>query len=114
MREALGFIAVEPLGLFLMAVLGVLQRFVRGEQGAIVRRNFAETFPLFVGLVSLLWAYEAFGAYSRSGVLLYAFGRTAYLVLSLRPVRPARRYAWALSVAGLVGLLAQLVVWVAG
>jgi uncharacterized MAPEG superfamily protein len=106
--EALGFIAVEPLGLFLMGVLGVLQGLVRGEQGVVIRRNFAETFPLFVGLVSLLWAYERFGEFSRAGVLLYVFGRLAYPALSLRALRRIRRYAWALSVAGLVGLFVQV------
>ena len=87
---------------------------MRGELGAQVRRNFAETFPIFAGGVAALWAAGGFGEYSATGVSLYAAGRVLYLVLSVRPLRRVRKFSWALSVAGLIGLGVQLVLAVGG
>lgn len=91
------------------AALGSSQLALRGELGAQVRRNFAETFPVFVLLAAIAVASGTQADAVQGGALLYLAGRVAYLVLSARPLRPVRKFAWALSIAGLIGLAVGLV-----
>ena len=104
----------ELLALMATAALGLAQLVLRGQLGTQVRRNFAETFPAFALLVACVLMADAGGTFSARGAVLFAAGRLGYLVLSVRPLRPVRRFAWALAVAGLIGLAAQMVVHVWG
>lgn len=92
------------------AGLGLAQSVLRGDLGRQVRRNYAETFPLFALLVGVVLAQGSGGEMSANGALLYVTGRVLYLLLSVRPLRSVRKFAWALSVAGLIGLAAEVVV----
>ena len=110
---ARAFGSVELACLAFVAVLAITQGVIGGEQGVLIRRNLAETFPLAVLLVALLSATGSYGEFSRTGALLYAAGRLAYFALTLRAVRTFRRFAWASSVAGLIGLALQLAAFLA-
>ena len=99
----------ELVGFTMIAGVSVAHLAVRGETGRQVRRNFGETLPIALACFAFLFLTRTIGEYSEVGALLYAGGRVGYLALTPRPVRAARRYAWALSVAGLVGLVTQVV-----
>ena len=68
------------------------------------------TLPIALACYAFLFLTWLYGEYSEAGALLYAGGRAGYLLLTLRPLRGVRKYAWALSIAGLVGLVSQVVV----
>ena len=105
---------IEAHALLLSAILGAAQYAVRGGLGDQVRRNFAETFPVFAGGIALLWIADGLGDYSGKGAALYLAGRVLYLLLSAAPVRSFRKFAWALSVAGLIGVGAQAIMLLLG
>ena len=60
----------EALALLAASVLGTAQLSLRGDLGVQVRRNFAETFPVFAGGIALLWIAQGFGEYSQKGAAL--------------------------------------------
>ncbi len=73
-----------------------------------IHRNFSETFYLFAAGVIALAMLEGFGPWSLKGAVVYAAGRGSYLILSVKPLRGLRRWGWAASIAGVVGVLAEL------
>ncbi|MGE0046263.1 MAG: MAPEG family protein, partial [Hyphomonadaceae bacterium] len=74
-----------------------------------IHRNFSETFYLFGAGVLALQMLDGFGAWSLKGAIAYAAGRALYLLLSLKPTRGFRKWAWATSLAGIVGIWAEVV-----
>ncbi len=86
----------------------------RSETLQQIHRNFSETFYLFgAGLVSLA-LLDGFGPWSLKGAIFYGAGRSLYLLLSIKPLRSLRKWGWAVSIAGIVGVLAELgrVLWI--
>ena len=73
-----------------------------------IHRNFSETSFLFATSVLALSILNGFGPWSLKGAIVYAAGRTLYLLFSIAPLRPYRKWAWAISIAGIVGCLAEL------
>lgn len=93
-----------------LCVYGAVQALLQGRVEALqqVHRNFSETFYLFGASVLMLSMLEGFGAWSFKGAIAYAAGRLLYLALSMKPTRPLRKWAWAISMAGIVGCLGEL------
>lgn len=81
----------------------------RSETLQQIHRNFSETFYIFASGVLALSTLDAFGPWSLKGAVSYAAGRALYLVLSAPPLRGLRKWAWAASIAGIVGVLGELV-----
>lgn len=101
---------IELLMLLGMCTYGAVQAFLTGV-GAVVQqihRNFSETFFLFGASVLALEFLDGFGPWSLKGAAAYAIGRTAYLAMSVNPMRPLRKWSWAVSIAGIVGCIAEL------
>lgn len=71
-------------------------------------RNFGETFPIFASLAVAVVAAGRSGALSEWGVLLYFWGRVAYLPLYAFGVPLVRSLAWNVAVAGIALLVAAL------
>lgn len=80
----------------------------RSETLQQIHRNFSETFYLFGAGVLALALLDGFGPWSFKGALAYASGRALYLVLSVKPLRALRKWAWAASIAGIVGVVGEL------
>lgn len=101
---------LELQTLLAVCLYGALQAFVAGRVAQVlqIHRNFSETAYLFAALVLCLSLFDGFGAWSERGAVVYAAGRALYLCLSFRPLRPARKWAWALSIAGIAGCVAEL------
>jgi uncharacterized MAPEG superfamily protein len=98
---------VEIWALLAVLLLGAGQvLFLRGD-AAQISRNFAETFPSFLGALIGLTALNGFGEWSQEGAVVYAIGRYAYLILTLTYPK-VRKWAWALSIIGLAACLAEL------
>lgn len=97
--------------LFGLCVYGALQALATGPVEPVrqIHRNFSETFYLFAACVIALHWLGGFGPWSQKGAALYAAGRFLYLIFSVAPLRPFRRWMWALSIAGIVGCVAELV-----
>lgn len=95
---------------FWMCVYGAVQAVLGGEGHPLqqVHRNFSETFYLFGASVLGLLILDAFGSWSMKGAIAYAAGRAAYLAFSAPPLRFLRKWAWAVSIAGIVGVAAEL------
>lgn len=101
---------IELLILLGMCIYGAAQALLTGV-GAVVQqvhRNFSETFFLFGASVLALELLDGFGPWSMKGAAAYAVGRALYLAMSVSPMRPLRRWAWAASIAGIVGCIAEL------
>ena len=73
-----------------------------------IHRNFSETAYLFAASVLGLHATSGFGSWSLKGTVVYAIGRALYVLFSVPPLRPYRKWTWATSIAGIVGCLAEL------
>lgn len=73
-----------------------------------IHRNFSETFYLFAICILLLHALNGFGNWSLKGAVVYAAGRALYLVFSIQQLRPVRKWAWAVSIAGIVGCMGEV------
>ena len=73
-----------------------------------IHRNFSETFYLFGAGTVALAMLNGFGPWSLKGAMAYAAGRALYLILSAKPLRSLRKWGWAISIAGIVGVLAEL------
>ncbi|MGD9800206.1 MAG: MAPEG family protein [Parvularculaceae bacterium] len=101
---------IELLILLGMCVYGAVQALLTGVGATIqqIHRNFSETFFLFGASVLTLEFLNGFGPWSLKGAAAYAVGRALYLAMSVKPMRPLRRWAWAVSIAGIVGCLAEL------
>ncbi len=98
---------VEIWALLAVLLLGATQiLFLKGD-AAQISRNFAETFPIFLGSLVGLMVLGGFSEWSQKGAVLYASSRYAYLILTLTYPR-VRKWAWALSIAGLSLCLAEL------
>jgi uncharacterized MAPEG superfamily protein len=98
---------IEIWALLAVLLLSAIQvMFLKGE-AAQINRNFAETFPIFLGTLVGLAALNGFGPWSQVGAVLYAISRYAYLILTLTYPR-VRKWAWALSIGGLAVCLAEL------
>lgn len=80
----------------------------RSETLQQIHRNFSETFYLFGAGTIALVLLNGFGPWSLKGAMAYAAGRTLYLMLSMKPLRSLRKWGWAISIAGIVGVLAEL------
>ena len=106
--------STEILAAVSVAALAGAQFLIRGDQGTVIRRNFAETFPFALVAFAAIFLTQSVGKYGEAGAILYALGRFGYVLLSARPLRPARKFAWALSIAGLIGLVIQAVIGVSG
>jgi uncharacterized MAPEG superfamily protein len=94
-----------------MCVYGSLQALVTGPVEPVrqIHRNFSETFYLFAACVVALHWLGGFGPWSQKGAAVYSAGRFLYLIFSVPQLRPFRRWTWAVSIAGIVGCVAELV-----
>lgn len=103
--------AIEMLILLGAGAYGAAQALLSGPVSDLqqIHRNFSETFPLFAASVVALSMMNGFGPWSVKGAVAYAAGRMLYLVLSVEPTRSLRKWAWAVSIAGIAGCLAELV-----
>lgn len=103
--------AAEMLVLLGASAYGAGQALLCGPISGLrqIHRNFSETFYVFAASVVALSMIDAFGAWSLKGAIAYAVGRASYLVFSVEPARPLRKWAWAVSVAGIVGCVAELI-----
>ena len=100
----------EWLALLAMLVFALLQVTLTSSDAArAARRNFEATFPVFAGSVLALAVLHGFGRYSLNGAVIYAAARLLYLAMTYVG-KPLRSYAWALSIAGLIGCVGQLAV----
>lgn len=95
---------------FWMCVYGAVQAALSGEGQPLrqIHRNYSESFYLFGAAVLGLQMLSAFGPWSLKGAGAYAAGRAAYLMLSVPPLRSLRKWAWATSIAGIVGVVSEL------
>lgn len=102
--------AIELQVLLGVCVGGTVQALLLGRVEALrqIHRNFSETFYFFGTSILLLSMLDGFGAWSFKGAIAYAAGRLSYLALSVKPTRPLRKWAWAISIAGIVGCLGEL------
>ena len=80
----------------------------RSETLQQIHRNFSETFYLFGAGTIALAMLHGFGPWSFKGAIAYAGGRALYLLLSMKPLRAWRKWGWAVSIAGIAGVLAEL------
>jgi uncharacterized MAPEG superfamily protein len=71
--------------------------------------NLLETYPLFVAAVLAVAVTRRFDLWSLIGAHLYLWSRLAYLVLYLAGVPLARSLVWNFALAGILIVLAQLV-----
>jgi uncharacterized MAPEG superfamily protein len=93
-----------------VCVYGAAQALLTGSFASLlqIHRNFSETSFLFAASVLGLSAVNGFGPWSLKGAAAYAAGRTLYVLFSVAPLRTYRKWAWAASIAGIVGCLAEL------
>lgn len=93
-----------------VSAYGALQGLIASHFAGLqqIHRNFSETAFLFVAIVLFLSAADGFGSWSQKGSLAYVIGRGFYLGLSIKQFRPFRRWAWAVSTAGIVGCIGEL------
>lgn len=101
---------IETLVLLGVCVYGAVQGSLstRSEAPQQIHRNFSETFYVFAAAILALAMLDGFGPWSFKGAIAYAVGRALYLFLSLKPLRAWRKWGWAVSIAGIVGVLAEL------
>jgi uncharacterized MAPEG superfamily protein len=101
----------ETFILLIISLYGAAQAAVMGRSETLqqVHRNFSETFFLFAAGILLIPLVGTFGAWSAKGSVVYAVGRAAYLGLSWGAARQLRKWAWAASIAGITGVLADVV-----
>lgn len=101
----------EMTVLLAMSIYGALQALLTGRFEVLrqVHRNFSETYYLFSAVTLALAGLDAFGGWSMQGAVIYAAGRLLYLALSIRSLRPIRKWAWATSMAGISGCAAELI-----
>ncbi|MDE2308770.1 MAG: MAPEG family protein [Xanthomonadaceae bacterium] len=81
---------------------GVAGRLDRG------RANFLETFPLFAAAVLAAFALQRHDATTVLGAQLYFWARLAYVPAYVAGIPYLRTLIWAVSIAGIVMLLAAL------
>jgi len=72
--------------------------------------NFRETFPFFAALVIVDYLGGRLGELTAYGAVLYVAARAVYVPLYAMGVPYARSLAWVASMAGILMLLAALVV----
>ena len=72
--------------------------------------NFRETFPFFVALVLIDYLGGRLGELTSQGALVYVAARAVYIPLYAFGVPYVRSLAWVASMAGILMLLAALVV----
>jgi uncharacterized MAPEG superfamily protein len=70
-------------------------------------RNFLETFPFFAVAVLALTLKGSANAHAAFGAELYFWGRTVYLAVYLAGIPYLRTAVWAVSIWGLITLIAQ-------
>jgi uncharacterized MAPEG superfamily protein len=70
-------------------------------------RNFLETFPFFAVAVLALAVKGSADAHTAFGVELYFWGRLVYLAVYLAGIPYLRTVVWAVSIWGLIMLIAQ-------
>ncbi len=90
---------------------GAVQALLMGSFAGLweIHRNFSETSYVFAVSVLGLSSINGFGPWSLKGAAVYAAGRALYALLSVAPLRAYRKWAWAASIAGILGCLAELV-----
>jgi len=71
-------------------------------------RNFLETFAFFAAAVLAVMVAQRQSAHTALGAELYFFGRLAYLPIYIIGIPLLRTLAWAVSLFGLLMLLAAL------
>lgn len=91
-----------------ICVYGSLQALATGPIRQI-HRNFSEICYFFAACVVALHWLGGFGPWSQKGAAVYSAGRLLYLIFSVPPLRPFRRWIWATSILGMVGCVAELV-----
>lgn len=72
--------------------------------------NFGETFPIFAAVVVVAYLGGRLGQLSACGALAYVVGRALYLPIYAFGVPLLRTVVWVLAVAGILAVLASLVV----
>lgn len=102
--------AIELQILFGVCAYGAVQGLIAGrfKWAEQVHRNFSETVFVFVLPILCLASADGFGSWSFKGACAYAAGRGLYLLLSIRRLRPFRKWAWAISVSGIVGCIGEV------
>lgn len=70
--------------------------------------NLLETFPAFIGLALALALVGKTGGWGATGAKMWFWARVAYLPLYVLGVPYVRTFAWLVSAAGLVAMLAAL------
>jgi len=71
--------------------------------------NFLETFPLFAAAVLLAVVLQRHGGMTLLGAQLYFWARLAYLPVYVAGIPYLRTLVWAVSIVGIVLVLATLV-----
>lgn len=106
----LEFNMIILLALLAICLLGFLQqRLARNSDIHFqIQRNFNETFWLVLAGLLILSLIDGHGEWSANGAIFYAVGRWLYFLLSVTKQMPIRKYSWALSMVGFVGVFAQL------
>jgi len=72
--------------------------------------NFSETFPFFAALVIIDYLGGRLGTLTSVGALIYVVARAVYVPLYALGVPYVRSLVWVVSMAGILMLLAALVV----
>lgn len=72
------------------------------------RANFLETFPFFVALVLAVLALSRQNAHTALGAQLYFWARLVYVPAYAAGIPYVRTLVWAVSIVGLILLLAAL------
>lgn len=105
-----GFDMVVLLALMAVTPLGFLQQKLARNSDLYfqVHRNFNETFWFVLAGLLILSLTGAHGEWSANGAVFYAVGRWLYFLLSVTKHTAIRKYSWALSMVGFVGVFAQM------
>jgi uncharacterized MAPEG superfamily protein len=101
----------EMILLLAMSIYGAIQAVLTGRLDGLrqIHRNFSETYYLFSAIILALAMVGSFGGWSMQGAVAYAAGRLLYLILSVKLLRSVRKWAWAISIAGIIGCAAELI-----
>jgi len=101
----------EAFILLIISLYRAAQAAITGRSGPPqqIHYNFPETFFLFAEGILLVPLVGTFGAWSAKGSAVYTVGGAACPVLPWGAARPLRKWAWAASIAGIVGVLADFI-----
>jgi len=97
------FIAVTALGIFQYVFSCQLPNLKQ------VHRNFWETYGFVAAPFVVLLVFDGFGDTSFKSMIAYTFGRLLYTFLSVLNLTKFRKWAWAISMIGVVGMIIALI-----